>query len=155
MVTSTKSLACWVTVGPVVWCVGFVWSVCNREVGVVCKTHQGGEEGVGRVGRGVRFDIKGQRECHEEVQEGPFRPSLGDPAAWLQEGGEACSGADCVLAGVDVVGGEVLERETRAFPDRFQKEPGGVWKSPLTSREAMMRSTASMSANVSWRKMAS
>ena len=29
------------------------------------------------------------------------------------------------------------------------------WKAPLTSREAMMRSTGSMSAMVSWRKMAS
>ena len=52
--------------------------------------------------------------------------SLGDPAAWLQEGGEACSSAARVLAGADVAGGEVVEGEAQAFPHRLQKEPGGV-----------------------------
>ena len=80
MVTTGKSLGlddC----GSVVWCMGFMWSVCDREVGVVRETHQGGEEGVARLGRAVLFDGAGQEECHEEVQEGPFRSSLGDPAA--------------------------------------------------------------------------
>ena len=66
--------------------------------------------------------------CHEEVQERPFCPSLGDSAAWLQEGREARSGADRVLAGTDVLGGEVVEGEAEAFSDRFQMEPGGVRK---------------------------
>ena len=60
------------------------------------------------VGRVVLFDGAGQAECHEEAQEGPFRSSLGDPTAWLQEGTEARSGPDCVRAGVDEMGGEVL-----------------------------------------------
>ena len=41
----------------------------------------------------------------------------------------------------EFVGGEVVEGEAHAFPYRFQKE-------------AMMRSTGSMSAMVSWGKMA-
>ena len=47
MVTSSKSLACWVTVRPGVRGVGFVWGVCDREAGVVREAHQGGEEGLG------------------------------------------------------------------------------------------------------------
>ena len=88
---------------------GFVWGVCDREVGVIREAHQGGEEGVGCVGRVILIDCEGQGECHEEVHEGAFRSALGDPAAWLHEGGEACSGADCVGAGADVAGGEVVE----------------------------------------------
>ena len=75
--------------------------------------------------------LRGLEECHEEVQEGAFRSSLGDPAAWLQEGGEACCGADCVFASRDVVGGEVVEGQAPAFPYCFQKEPGGVREGPL------------------------
>ena len=90
---------------------GFVWGVCDREVGVVREAHQGGEEGVGCVGRVILLDCEGQGERHEEVQEGAFCSSLGDPAAWLQEGGEACSRADRVFAGADVAGGEVVEGE--------------------------------------------
>ena len=106
--------------------VGFLWGVYDREVGVVREAHQGGEEGVGRVARVMLFDSEGQGECHKEVQEGPFRSSLEDRAAWLQEGGEARSGADCVYAGADVVGGVVAEGEAHAFLYRFQKGPGGV-----------------------------
>ena len=40
-----------------------------------------------------------------------FCSSFGDPAVWLQEGGEACSSADRVFAGADVAGGEVVEGE--------------------------------------------
>ena len=44
----------------------------------------------------------------------------------LHEGGEACSSADSVLAGADVAGGEVVERDAQAFLHCLQKEPGGV-----------------------------
>ena len=131
MVTSSKLLACWLTVGPGSGGVGFVWGVCDCEVGVVHEAHQGGEEGVGCGGRVILFDCEGQGECHEEVQEGGFRFSLQDPATWLQEGGEACSGADCVLAGADVAGGEVVEGAAHAFPHCVQKEPGGVGEGSL------------------------
>ena len=90
---------------------GFVWGVYDCEVDVVREAHQGGEEGVRCVGRVILFDCEGQGECHEEVQEGAFCSSLGDPAAWLQEGGEACSSADRVFAGADVAGGEVVDGE--------------------------------------------
>ena len=110
---------------------GFVWVVCAREAGVVREAHQGGEEGVGSVGRVILFDREGQGECHEEVQEGAFRSSLGDPAAWFQEGPEACSSADCVLAGAVVAGGGVVEGEAHAFPHRLQKEPGSVEEGSL------------------------
>ena len=90
---------------------GFVWGVCDRDVGVVREAHQGGEEGVGCVGRVILLDCEGQGERHEKVLEGAFCSSLGDPAAWLQEGGEACSSADRVFAGADVAGGEVVEGE--------------------------------------------
>ena len=68
-----------------------MWGVRDREVGVVREATQGGEEGVGCVGRVILLDCEGQGERHEKVQEGAFCSSLGDPAAWLQEGGEACS----------------------------------------------------------------
>ena len=90
---------------------GFVWGVRDREVGVVREAHQGGEEGVGCIGGVVLLDCEGQGERHEKVQEGSLCSSLGDPAAWLQEGGEACSSADRVFAGADVAGGEVVEGE--------------------------------------------
>ena len=35
------------------------------------------------------------------------------------------------LRAVDVVGGEVVEREAHAVPYRFQKEPGGVQEGSL------------------------
>ena len=108
-----------------------MWGVCDREVGVVREAHQGGEEGVGCVGWVILFDCEGQGGCHEVLQEGAFRSSLGDPAAWLQEGGEACSGSDCVLAGADVARGEVVEGEAHVFLHRLQKEPGGVWEGSL------------------------
>ena len=97
---------------------GFVWAVCDREVVVVRAANQRGEEKVGCVGRVFLFDCEGQGECHGEVQEGAFCSSLGDPAAWLQEGAEASSSADRVLAGADVAGGEVVEDEVQAFPHR-------------------------------------
>ena len=108
-----------------------MWGVCDREVGVVCETHQGGEERVWRVGRVVLLDGEGQGECHEELQEGTLRSSLGDPAAWLQEGGNARSGADRVPAGADVLGGEVVEGEALPFPNCFQQEPGRVQEGSL------------------------
>ena len=74
----------------------------------------------------ILFDCEGQGERHEEVEERAFCSSLGDPAAWGQEGGEACSSADSVFAGVDVAGGEVVEGEAQAFQYRLQKEPGSV-----------------------------
>ena len=74
----------------------------------------------------ILLDCEGQGERHEEVQEGTFCSSFGDPAAWLQEGGEACSCADRLFAGADVAGGEVVEGESQAFPHCLQKEPGGV-----------------------------
>ena len=43
---------------------GFVWGVCDREVGVVREAHQGGEEGVGCVGRVFLLDCEGQGERH-------------------------------------------------------------------------------------------
>ena len=101
-----------------------MWGVCDREIGVIREAHQGGEEGVGCVGRVILLDGEGARERHEEVQEGAFCSSLGDPAAWLQEGSEACSSADRVFA--DVAGGDVVEGEAQAFPYCLQKEPGGV-----------------------------
>ena len=94
---------------PGVWGVGFVWGVCDHEVGVVREAHQGRDEGLGCVGRVILLDCEGQGERHEEVQEGALCSSLGDPAAWLQEGGQACSCADRVFAGGDVAGGEVVE----------------------------------------------
>ena len=126
MVTSSKWLACWVSVGPS----SAAWVSC-----VVCATVRsvpsakftgGGEEWVGRVGRVILFHCEAQRDCHEEEQERPFRSSLGDPTAWLQKGDEARSGADCVFAGADVVRGVVVDGEAHAFPDCFQKELGGV-----------------------------
>ena len=114
-----------------VWGVGLLWGACDREVGVVRKAHQGGEEGVGCVGRVILFDCEGQGECHQKVQEGTFRFSLRDPAAWLQERGEACSGVDCVFAGADVAEGEVVEGEAHASPHRLQKERRGVWEGSL------------------------
>ena len=59
-------------------------------------------------------------------RKGPPAPTLGDPAAWLREGREARSGADRVLAGADVLWGEVVEGEAQMFPDFFHKELGGV-----------------------------
>ena len=56
MVTSSKSLACWVTVGPGSGVWGSCGGVCDRGVGVVRKAHQRGEEGVGCVGRVILFD---------------------------------------------------------------------------------------------------
>ena len=91
--------------------IGFVWGVCDCEVGVVREARQGGEQGVGCVGRVILLDCEGQGERHEKVQEGVFCCSLGDPAAWLQEGGEACSTADRVFAAADVAGGKVVEGE--------------------------------------------
>ena len=49
---------------------GFVWAVRDREVGVVREAHQGGEEGVGCVGRVILLNCEGQWERHEKVQEG-------------------------------------------------------------------------------------
>ena len=110
---------------------GFVWGVCDREVGVVREAHQGGEEGLGCLGRVILIDCEVQGEFHEEVQEGAFCSSNGNPAAWLKEGGEACSGTDCVFAVADVAGGKVVEREAHALPDRLQREPGGVREGSL------------------------
>ena len=76
---------------------GFVWGVCDREVGVVREAHQEGEEGVGCVRRVILVDCEGQGERHEKVQEG------------AQEGVEAGSSADRVFAGADVAGNEVVE----------------------------------------------
>ena len=90
---------------------GFVWGVCDRELGVVREAQHGGGEGVGCVGRVILLDCEGKGERHEEVQEGAFCSSLGDPAAWLQEEGEACPRADRVFAGADVAGGKVVEGE--------------------------------------------
>ena len=90
---------------------GFVFGVCHPEVGVVREAHQGGEEGVGCVGRVIPLDCEGQGGRHEKVQEGAFCSLFGDPAALLQEGGETCSSADRVFAGADVAGGEVVEGE--------------------------------------------
>ena len=98
---------------------GFVWGVRDREVGVVREAHQGGEEGVGCVCRVILLDCEGQGERHQKVQEGALCSSVGDPAAWLQEGGEACSSADRVFADADVAGGKVVEGEAQAFPQRF------------------------------------
>ena len=56
---------------------------------------------------------------------------MGDPAAWLQEGGQACSGADCVPACADVAGGKVVEGEADAFPHGLRREPGGVREGAL------------------------
>ena len=49
---------------PAVRGMGFVWGVRDREVGVVREAHQGGEEGVGCVGRVILFDCEGQGERH-------------------------------------------------------------------------------------------
>ena len=109
MVTSSRSLACWVTVRPG----SGAWGSCGvcATVRLVssAKPLQGREEGVGCVGRVILLDCQGQGERHEEVEEGAFCSSFGDPAAWLQEGSQACSSADRVFAGADVAGGEVVE----------------------------------------------
>ena len=153
----SKLLACWVTVAPS----SGVWGSCGVCATVrllsSAKPKQGGEEGVGRIGRVILFDCEGQGERHEEVQEGPLRFSLGDPTAWLQEGAEALAGADCVFAGAAVVGGEVLEGGGHGVSMSLPKRTQGVsGKAPLmTLREAMMWSTGSMSAIMSWTKMAS
>ena len=55
--------------------------------------------------------LRGQGERHYKVQKGALCSPLGDPASWLQEGAEACSCADRVFAGADVVGCEVVEGE--------------------------------------------
>ena len=58
MVTSSKSFAFWVTVGPS----SGVWGscgVCGTVRGVVREAHQGGEQGVGCVGRVILFDCEG------------------------------------------------------------------------------------------------
>ena len=68
MVTSSKSFACWVTVGPS----SRVWGLCG-----VCATVRLVSSRVGRVGGVVPLDGEHQGECHEEVQEGPFAPSWG------------------------------------------------------------------------------
>ena len=60
---------------------------------------------------------------------------MGDPAAWIQEGGEARSGADSVLVAADVVGGEVVEGEPQEFPESLQKEPEGVREGSLDVEE--------------------
>ena len=111
MVRSSKSLACWVTVGTG----SGVWGVCDCE----------GRGGVGCVGRVIMLDCEGQGERHEEVQERALCSPFGDPAAWLQEGAEACSSADRVVAGADVARGEVVEGEAQAFPHRLQEEARG------------------------------
>ena len=99
------------TVGPGSGAWGSCGVCANREVGVVREADQGGEEGVGCVGWVILLDCEGQGELHEKVQEGAFCSSLGDPAALLQEAGEACSSADRVFAGADVAGSEVVEGE--------------------------------------------
>ena len=43
---------------------GFVRGVRDREVCVVREAHQGGEEGVGCVGRVILLDCEGQGERH-------------------------------------------------------------------------------------------
>ena len=53
---------------------------------MIRKTHQGGEKGVGRVGRVVLFDGEGQGLCDKEVQEGPFCSSLETPCLALGRG---------------------------------------------------------------------
>ena len=93
--------------------------VCATVRLVFREADQGGEEGVGCVGRVILLDCEGQGERHEKVQEGAFCSFLRDPAAWLQEGGEACPSADRVFAGADVAGGSVVEGEAWAFPNRF------------------------------------
>ena len=90
---------------------GFVWGVRDREVGVVREAQQGGEKGLGCVGRVILLDCEGHGERRGRVQEGALCSYLGDPAAWLQEGVGACSSADPVFAGADVAGGEVVEGE--------------------------------------------
>ena len=43
---------------------GVVWGVRDGEVGVVREADQGGEEGVGCVGRAVLLECEGQGERH-------------------------------------------------------------------------------------------
>ena len=100
-----------------------MWGVCDREVGVVREAHQRGEEGVGCVGRVILFDCEGQGECHEEVQEGAFRSSLGDPAAWLQEGGEACT-YDLTMSPSQTSVAAVLQKPLRS---RFGRRRHHLW----------------------------
>ena len=70
--------------------------------------------------------VRARGSVTRRYRRGAFCSSLGDPAAWFQEGGEACSSADRVLAGADVARGEVVEEEAQEFPHRLKKEPGGV-----------------------------
>ena len=58
---------------------GFVWGVCDCEIGIVRKAQQGGEEGVGC--QVFVFDREGKRECHQEIADGSLRSALGDSAA--------------------------------------------------------------------------
>ena len=78
------------------------------------------------------------------------RGPLENPNAWLPEGAEARSGADCVFAAADVVGGEVVEGEAHAFPYHFQKEQGGVREG-----SSDVEGGNDEVDRVSWRKMAS
>ena len=57
--------------------------VCDLEVGVLYEAHQAGAEGVGCLGRVILLNGEGQGQRYEEVREGPFCSSLGDPAAPL------------------------------------------------------------------------
>ena len=43
---------------------GVVWGVRDGEVGVVREADQGGDEGVGCVGRVILLDCEGQGERH-------------------------------------------------------------------------------------------
>ena len=79
LVTLSKMSTPWVTVGRL----SGMWAVHDREINIVRKAHQRGEEGVRCVCQVILFDGEGQGQCQEEVQEGPFCSSLGDPAAWL------------------------------------------------------------------------
>ena len=67
MVTSSKSLACWVTVGPG----SGAWGSCGvcATVRLVssAKPTRGDRTGVGCVGRVILLDCEGQGERHEEV----------------------------------------------------------------------------------------
>ena len=73
-VTSSKSSACWVTVG----LSSGVWGLCgigaDCDLGVVCVAHQGRDKAVGSVGGVVLLDAEGQGQRHKEVLEGLCAP---------------------------------------------------------------------------------
>ena len=67
--------------------VGFVWGVCDCEVGVVRKTDQGGEEGGGGGKAGwSRSMVRARGSVKERYRKGPSAPPWGTPLPGSRKG---------------------------------------------------------------------